>query len=164
MAITVTIADGSPALASSISNQTMNYTVTVANTNAASVVLQALSIVPTSGDAIVSQPNYLTPNVPVGVGNPVIPSGASVSYGFQAVWPSPTMPGPSPQAPGGAAAVNAAAYPENVFQLIATSQTSDGTIASNVAFVPVITKEFPQSSGGALVLSQGFNIVNLLTL
>ncbi len=164
MAILVSIAEGSPS-AFAVGNQTMNYTVTVSNTGSSSLTLNDLSINESTKTGVrIGQPRYLTPNVPVGVGNPTISAGSSVSYGFQVVSTAPTMPGPSPQAPGGAAPANAAYYPYNPYTLIATSVTSDGTVASGVLSNPVLTATFPQSNGGALVLSQGFNLVNFLTL
>jgi hypothetical protein len=164
MATLVTIAEGAPS-AFAVGNQTMSYTVTVQNTGASSLTLSALSIEEsTRTGARVGQPNYLTPNVPVGVGNPTIAAGASVSYGFQVVSNAPVMPGPSPQASGGAAPDNAANYPPCTYQLKAIAQTSDGSVASGDFFAPVLTKDFPQSSGGALVLSQGFNLINFITL
>lgn len=163
MAITVSITEGSPG-SFAVGNQTMNYTVTVANSNASSVTLTSLSIADSRKQSNLSQPNYLTPNVPVGVGSPVIAAGASVSYGFQCVFNNPVMPGPSPQAPGGAAPTNEAYYPDSVFALQATSYTSDGTVAYGELSVPVLTKDIPQDSGGALVLSQGFNLINFITL
>lgn len=167
MAIIVTMAEGAPG-AFAVGNQTMNYTVTVENTGSSSVTLSSLAITEsTRTGARISQPRYLTPNVPVGVGNPTIAAAASVSYGFQVVSTAPVMPGPSPQAPGGAAPSNAAAFPPNAYSLNATATTLDGTtttVTNGTFFAPVLTKDFPQSSGGALVLSQGFNLVNFITL
>lgn len=164
MAINVSIAEGAPS-AFAVGNQTMNYTVTVENTGASSVTLTSLSISEqTKTGARVGQPRYLTPNVAPGVGNPTIAASSSVSYGFQVVSTAPTMPGPSPQAPGGSAPANAAAYPFNAYVLQAVSQVSDGTVSSGTFVAPVLTASFPQSSGGALVQSQGFNLINLLTL
>ncbi len=163
MAITVTLAEGAPQ-ASAVGNQTMNFTVTVANSNAAAVTLMSLSVADSRKQSNLSQPVYLTPNVPVGVGNPIIAAGASATYGFQCVFTNPVMPGPSPQAPGGASPVNAAYYPDANFTLQATSFTSDGTVASGTIAVPVLSATIPQDNGGALVLSQGFNLINLVTL
>lgn len=164
MAINITLSEGSPQ-AFAVGNQTMNYVVSIENTGASALTL--LSLVTgedTKTGAIVSQPVYLTTNVPVGVGNPVIAAGATVNYGFQLVCTQPTMPGPSPQAPGGAAPTNAAYYPlaDRIFR--ATSVMSDGTVSSATIVAPVLTATFPQSNGGALVMSQGFNLVNLVTL
>ncbi len=163
MAIIVSIAEGSPG-AFAVGNQAMNYTVTVANTGTAAVTLNSLDVTETTRTgARVSQPRYLTQNVPVGVGNPILAAASSLSYGFQVVSFSPVMPGPSPQAPGGAAPTNAAYYPQSSYALRAVSVTSDGTVASGDFVAPVLSKEIPQDSGGALVLSQGFNLINLLT-
>jgi len=168
MAIIVSIEEGAPS-AFAVGNQTMSYTVSVQNTGASSVSLSSLWIseVGKTGLAI-GQPNYLTPNVPPGVGNPSIAAAATVSYGFQVVSTAPTMPGPSPQAPGGAAPANAAQYPYSPYSLLATAQTLEGSTttitASQPFFAPILTKDFPQSNGGALVLSQGFNIINFVTL
>ncbi len=169
MAITVTISEGAFS-ANAVANQAMSYVVTVANTNASSVTLTSLTINETTKTgAIISQPEFLTPNVAPGTGNPTIAATTgTVSYGFKVVSTAPVMPGPSVQAPGGAAPANAAAYPANGYSLQATSLTSDGTVATSLLespfFVPVSTATIPQSNGGALVLSQGFNLVNLITI
>ncbi len=165
MAIIVTISEGSPG-AFAVGNQTMNYTVSVQNTGASSLTLNSLVISEsTSTGARVSQPRFMTPNVPVGVGNPTIAAGATVNYSFQVVSTAPVMPGPSPQNPGGAAPMNAAAYPlSSSCALLATSVTSDGSVSSGSFVAPVLSATFPQSNGGALVLSQGFNLINLVTL
>lgn len=164
MAITVSLGEGAQGV-SSVANQAMNFTITVANSNATSVVLQSLSIVEsTESDAIVSQPVFMTPNTPVGVGNPIIPAGASVTYGFQAVFTNPVLPGPSPQAPGGASPINTAYYSDPNFILMGTAFTSDGSVSSGTLQVPVLSATFPQSNGGALVLSQGFNLINFVML
>jgi hypothetical protein len=163
MAILVTVARGN--MQFQVGNGVGNYTVSVQNTGAAAVTLQSLQVVEaTESDAILSQPVFLTPNTPVGVGNPVIAAGATVTYGFQAVFTNPVMPGPSPQAPGGAAPSNAAYYSDPTFVLQATSFTSDGTVATGTLLVPVASATVPQSNGGALVLSQGFNVANFITL
>jgi len=164
MATLVSIAEGSPA-AFAVGNQTMNYTVSIRNTGSSSLTLSSLSIAEATKTGMrVGQPIYLTPNTPVGVGNPTIAAGATVSYGFQAVCTAPVMPGASPQAPGGAAPSNAAYYPFADFTLLATAQTSDGSVASGSLNGPVATATFPQSNGGALVLSQGFNLLNFITI
>lgn len=161
MATIVSIAAGSSAFA--IGNQTTSYTVTVQNTGASSLTLSSLDVQEsTKTGARVGQPAYLTPNVPVGVGNPTIAAGASVSYGFQVTPTGPVMPGASPQAPGGP--FNNGTAAANAFSLLATAVTSDGSVASGSLVAPVLTSEIPQDSGGALVLSQGFNLINFITL
>lgn len=165
MAVNVSIAKGAPG-GSTVGNQTMNFVVTLANTGSASLTLNSLTIseATNTGTVQVGQPNYLVPNVPVGVGNPTLTAGGSSSFPFSCVVTSPVVPGPSPQAPGGAAPSNPAFYPNADLSLLATSVTSDGTVSSGSIIFPVITATFPQSNGGALVQSQGFNLVNLLTL
>lgn len=165
MAILVTIVPGAIG-GSSVANQTLNFVVTLSNTGSSSVTLTSLAINESSNTGLVrvGQPNYLVPNVPVGLGNPTLTASGSLSYGFQCVVMSPVMPGPSPQAPGGAYAVNAAYYPNADYSLQAVAVTSDGSVSSGSYVAPVLTATFPQSNGGALVLSQGFNLVNLLTL
>lgn len=167
MAIVISIAEGAPA-AFAVGNQTMNYTVSVQNTGSNSVTLSALDISEsTTTGARVGRPVYLTPGTAVGVGNPIIAASTTASYGFQVVSTAPTMPGPSPQAPGGASPSNAAAFPYNPYTLVATAATIDGTttsITTGNIVAPVLSATFPQSSGGALVMSQGFNLINLVTL
>lgn len=165
MAVIVSIDEGAPS-AFAVGNQTMNYVVSVQNTGSSSLTLNSLVVTEsTTTGARVGQPRYLTPNVPVGVGNPTIAAGATVNYGFQVVSTAPVMPGPSPQNPGGAAPINAAAYPlSSSYALQAVAVTSDGTVSSGSFVAPVLSATFPQSNGGALVLSQGFNLINLVTL
>lgn len=164
MATVVSISEGAPA-SFAVGNQTMNYTVSVQNTGSSSLTLSSLSVAESTQTGMrVGQPRFLTPNVAPGVGNPTISAGSTVSYGFQAVATAPVMPGSSPQAPGGAAPSNAACFPFNGFTLMATAQTSDGTIATGILSAPVATATFPQSNGGALVLSQGFNLLNFILL
>lgn len=164
MAVLVSIAEGSPA-AYAVGNQTMNYTVSVQNTGASSLTLNSLVVAEsTESDAIIGQPTYLTPNVPVGVGNPIIAAGATSSWGFQCAFTNPVTPGPSPQAPGGAAPSNAAYFADATFVLQATVVMSDGSVSMSALPVPVVTATFPQSNGGALVASQGFNLINFVTL
>lgn len=162
MALTVVVAKGN--MSSQVANAAGNYTVAITNTSSSSVTLQGLSVSEaTESDAVISQPVFLTPNVPVGVGNPTITASGTVTYGFQATFTNPVMPGSSPQAPGGASG-NAAYYSDPSFILQAQAFASDGSVGSGTLVVPVLSATFPQSNGGALVLSQGFNVVNLLTL
>lgn len=162
MSITVTLAKSLAAPV--VVNQPMSFTVTVANNSASSVVLNALQVTEsTESDAIISQPNILTPNMPVGLGNPVIPGSSSVSYAFQVIFNSPGV-GPSPQSPGGAAPFSAAATPDANFTLTAMALVSDGSGGTFSLMVPVLSAiaPFPLAIGGALQLSQGFNLLNYL--
>lgn len=150
-----------------VAGQTMNFVVTVTNGGSSAVTLQSLSINEiTESDAQVSQPLFLTPNVPVGVGNPVLAASGSASYPFQVVFSSPYAAGPSPQQPGGAAPASVAQTPDPYFTLQAQSISSDGTVASANLMVSVLSTiaPFPVPLGGALQLGQGANLVNLLTM
>jgi hypothetical protein len=164
MALTLSIIAGSPSTA--IGNGTCNFVASVTNSGATAVTLQSLQVSETSGGAVVDQPVYLTPNTPVGVGNPILLPSTTYYYGFQVVFVSPAIAGPSPQnAPGGAAPSNNAVTPDASFTLQLQSLSSDATVASASLTVPVLSTiaPFPFATGGAMQLSQGFNLVNLLT-
>lgn len=165
MAITCALSLGAGAT-SACAERPMNFVVTVANGNASAVTLLSLSINPASGDARIAQPLYLTPNVPVGVGNPVIAASSSASYGFQVVFDSPAAAGPSPNNPGGAAPSNTAETPDPFFVLQAIGNTSDGSVFSSTLLVPVLSAipPFPIPEGGALYFTQGSNLLFPLTL
>lgn len=162
MAITLAITAGATSLA--VGNQTMPYIATVTNGNASSVILNSLVISEGTGSAQISQPNYLTANVPVGVGNPVIAAGASLSVLFKATFTNPTMPGESPDAPGGGSDANKAYYPYSIYQLQGIAQTSDGSVVSASIQVAVSTATTPPTTGGFLDLRLGADLTNFLTL
>ena len=165
MALTLAILPGS---ANNVgpAGQRRSLTAAVTNSGATSVTLQSLTVSSAGGVVALHQPEILTPNQPVGVGNPVIAAGATSNYRFSLVLMSPLALGPSPQSPGGAAGVAAAAVPTNstiVFTL--TSLSSDGTVASTSLQLPSLStlSPFPPAQGGALQLSNSFNLVNFLT-
>jgi hypothetical protein len=163
MALTLSIAKASPG--SIVAGVPVNFTVTVTNTGSAAVSLSSLQVSEsTESDATIAQPNYLTPNVPVGVGNPVLGAGASASYNFQAVFNSPYSAGSSPNAAGGASPGPAVADP--FFTLLAQGQLSDGSVGSFPLVVPVLSTiaPFPLAQGGAFQFGQGFNFINLIML
>lgn len=151
-----------------LADASTNFTITITNTNAAAVTLQSIQISEsTESDAMIGQPNFLVPNVPVGVGNPVIAAGASVTYSFSAIFNTPYFPGPSPQnQPGGARPGNDATEVDPFFVLQAICQTSDGSVFSSTIFVPVLSaiSPFVVAEGGALQFSQGANLMNLTML
>lgn len=165
MALTLAIVNpASPVLA----GQVAHFVVTVTNTGASAVTLQSLAISETTeSDAQIAQPEYLIPNVPVGVGNPVLAAlTGTASYGFRVVFSSPYSVGPSPQNPGGAAPDARAQSPDAIFTLQAQSLSSDGTVAAASAQVTALaTIGLTQSAiGGALQMSAGFNLINLRQL
>jgi hypothetical protein len=146
------------ASASARANQPLQFQATVSNTDAASATLLSLYVYEqtTSGAQIV-QPQYLTPNVPAGVGNPILLPAASASYGFGVVCPSPASPGPSPNNPGGAAPAEAA-FPANPqLTLAAQAAFSDGSVVLGFLTVPVLSAvaPFPLPQGGAAQFAQG---------
>lgn len=163
MALTVALAAVNQG--STVAGQAKAFTVTVTNTGAAAVTLTSLVI---GGDigVIVGQPVYLQPNVPVGVGNPILAAAGSATYSFACVFPSPYSAGPSPQNPGGAAPISLAPMADPFFVLQAQAQSSDGSLASGTLFVPVLStiSPFPLAQGGALQFGQGFNFINFIML
>lgn len=149
-----------------------NFVAAVTNAGATSVTLASLSVtegvfggtVP-SGSVIVGQPKYLAAGMPFASSNPTLSPGTTYYYPFQATFTSPAQSGPSPQAPGGSAGSSNANTPQANFILSLQSVSSDATVASAFLMVPVLSgiAPFPLATGGGLQLSQGFNLVNLLT-
>lgn len=166
MALTLAILPGT-ASSYGVGGRTNNYVASVTNSGSSSVTLQSLATYGESNTCMnVGQPQYLTPNVPVGVGNPTIAAGATSFFPFEVTFMTPNMPGPSPQAPGGnLGAVTAYVPGDSVFGVTLQSLSSDSTVASATLLVPVLTTiaPFPVAQGGALQLSSGFNIVNFIT-
>lgn len=159
MALTVTLAAGAGSTSASAGRQ-LNFVATVTNPGAAALSLSALQILCKGGDARIGQPQYLTPNVPAGTGNPVIAAGASAAYAFQAVFDSPYGAGPSPNNAGGASP--SSPIPDPFFCLQAQGQDSSGAVFSSTLFVPVLSTiaPFPLAQGGAFQFGQGFNFIN----
>ena len=139
------------------------FTVTVTNTDASSRTLLSLLVYESSGDAVVQQPQILTPNVPQGVGNPIIAASGSATYSFQAVFPAPYSPGPSPANPGGRAPSSLAVPADAIYRLVAVANTSDGSVFSSSLQVPVLSTAapIPTSQGGTLRFRQGGNMMSL---
>lgn len=165
MALTLSIIPGARA-SSVVAGQSINYVASVTNSGSSSVTLQALAAFTDTGTAVsVGQPHYLTPNVPVGVGNPTIAAGATSYFPFEVVYQTPYVAGPSPQAPGGAAPVGMAMPTDAQFIISLQSLSSDASVASASLLVPVLSTiaPFPIAQGGGMQLSSGFNLVNLLT-
>lgn len=170
MAMTVTLAFGNRGSQNSVVGQPVDVVATVANSGAAAVTLQSLSVsvvnIGTRGPAgvTIDQPLILPPNQPIGT-FPVIAAGASVNYPFLLVFQTPYSPGPSPQNPGGAAPFPGA-WPANpVYMVTATGQSSDGSVFSGTLAVDLLTAiaPFPQAQGGAFQFGQGFNAINFIT-
>lgn len=149
------------------------FQVTVTNTGASSVTLTQLFAGETSeSDVTVGQPNFMTPNVPVGVGNPTLLPNTPVAYTFRCAFPGPATPGPSPNQSsvaggslsGGGMFVGQPA--DAAFNLQVQAQSSDGSQSSVSLVVAAITATpiFPQSLGGSLQFTNPFNLVNGLML
>lgn len=165
MALVLSISRGFGA-SSIVARQNVTFMASVTNTGSSSVTLQSLAAyADTSASVTVGQPNYLTPNVPVGVGNPTLAAGATASYPFEVVFLTPPFAGPSPQAPGGAAGSQNAMPGDAQFVISLQSLSSDSTVATTSLLVPVLSAidPFPIAQGGGMQLSSGFNLVNLLT-
>lgn len=140
------------------SDTPLTFIATVTNSDSAAVTLSSLSISEQSkSGATIGQPQILTPNAPPGVGSPTLLASASLSFPFQVVFPSPNMPGPSPQNVGGAAPSGASPAGNTTFQLVAVGQTSDGSVFTTVLAVSILSAvaPFPVPSGGAAQFGQG---------
>jgi hypothetical protein len=160
MALTLALSLVDP---TAVAGRAATFMVTVSNTSASAVTLQSLQVAEqTESDATISQPNFLTPQAALELGNPTISGSSSVSYTFKVVFQSPNYPGPQPNAPQGATGVLLGQPGDSVFTLLATASASDGSVGSTVISVPVLSliAPFPQAQGGALQYQQGLNIIN----
>ena len=170
MAASATVVISAGADSSPAANKAMPYYVTITNTGANPLTLNAMSVSSPTPGVIIAQPDFLTPNVPYGVGNPVIAAGASLAVRFSAVFPMPNASGPSPQGPTGATnAVNQPAFPVNgYFNLQVTCQLTDsaGVIVEQTGnFGQGVLSEMqnvPRAEGGALDFRQGSNILGMV--
>jgi len=139
---------------------------TVTNPGAVALTVTSLSVYEESkSGSRVDQPSYLRPNLPAGLGNPVIGPGLSETYPFEVAFTVPGYSGPSPQAPGGAQGVFGPPRDTTV-TLRAQCQSSDGVVSTVAQPFPVLSTvaPFPVAQGGALQLASGFNLINLVTL
>jgi hypothetical protein len=156
----------SPALADSV----VTFIVTVTNTGSSALTLSSLQVADqTKGaNSTLQQPNYLTTNMPVGLGNPVIGASSSLSFPFSGVFSAPPTAGASPNQPGplGVSGMFLGQPGSASYALVAQCQTSDGAVASTSLVVPVLsaTAPFPRPEGGALQFSQGSNLINGLIM
>jgi hypothetical protein len=165
MPLVLTLARGY-AWSDSANGEPNTVLLTVANPGAAALTVTSLSVYEESKTgAVVGTPNYLRPNAPLGTANPVVAAGGSRSYSMECVFPVPAYSGPSPQAPGGAG--GAGGPPRNpVVTLRAECLSSDGVTTTVSMPFPVLSTvaPFPVAQGGALQLTSGFNLINLVTL
>lgn len=147
-----------------IANARTRFLVTITNTGTAALTLSSLQVSEaTEADAIIEQPNYLTPNVALGAGNPTIAAGGSLSIVFGVQFASPSLPGASPNQPGLGPSGMAIGQPgDSSVILQAQCQTSDNVVASTSLSVPVLSAAapFPRPEGGALQFGQGSNLIN----
>lgn len=172
MAMSLTIALGNRGSAGPIkADQPIDLVVTVANSGASSLTLTALSPsvanigTPGPAAATLDGPFWLSPNQPIGYGNPVIGAGLSQSFAMTAAFHSPYFPGPSPQNPGGAGGTGGA-FPANpIYNVTVMGQTSDGSVFTGSIQIDVLTiiGPFPPSLGGDFRFGSGFNFMNYLT-
>lgn len=159
MALTVTLSLVDSAI---IAGRPTTFQVTVANTSSSSVTLQSLVVSESKSDAIIAQPNFLTPQVALGLGNPTITASGSVSYTFDVVFPAPNFPAPSVNAPMGINGVSVGQPANSTFTLQAVATASDASVGSTTLVASVLSTiaPFPLAQGGALQFSQGFNLIN----
>jgi hypothetical protein len=165
MALTLAILPGAAQNVGS-AQQMLSLVASVTNSGASSVTLQSLVASDDYGPSTVGQPDFLTPGNPVGLGAPTILPGATSFFPFRVAWNMPTAAGPSPQAPGNAAAAAAAAVPSrSISNISLVSLSSDGTVATVTTSLPILSTlyPFPTAQGGAMQLSSGFNLINYLT-
>lgn len=163
MALSLVLSYVSPGGA--VVGQAENFLIAITNTGGSAVTLTALASSADIG-VTVGQPSYLAPNMPIGLGNPVINAGATSNYVFQCVFNSPAGSGPSPTNPGGADPFPKAQTPDPFFKVFVQAQSSDGSTSSACLLVPVLSAmaPFPVPQGGAFQFYQGGNFVNLTML
>lgn len=130
------------------------FTATVTNGDAASAELRSLHISEVTKDgSFISQPNFLTPNATPGT-FPTISAGASATYGFSVVFPSPASPGQAPPV----APPRQPGFPVRALvQMRAVGTTSDGTVFTTDFAVAVLSalRPFPNPQGAAGALNRG---------
>lgn len=167
---TITVAAGS--LANAVANQAMEYWATITNTGANAATLNAVSASCNSPGVYIAQPDFLTPNVAPGLGNPVLPALTGTALvRFSVVFNAPNTSGGSPQQPSqsltGTTGVAAQpAFPVSGFyNLVVQAQITDsaGSVAIGVVNLGVgVLSEMqnvPRAEGGALDFRQGSNIL-----
>lgn len=158
-----------------VANRPATFQVNITNTSASSVTLNSLDVSEaTESDCTIGQPNFMTPQVALGVGNPSIGASSTVSYTFKASFQSPATPGPSPNpgyggSPVGGPAGSFVGQPaDSVFILRATAVASDGSVGSVTMQAVVLTSlaPFPPVATGTLQLQfqPGFNLIGGLVL
>ncbi len=165
MACTVVITKVST---NAVADQPCNFVATITNNGASAVTIPSFAVNEiTKTGARIAQPRILTTNASVGVGNPTINAGSSLTVPFQVVPFAPAYPGPSPQnIGGGQQAAGAGPAWNSQLLLQATGMDSDNLVFTGQLMVPVLSafEVSPRPEGGALDLRQGSNLINLLTL
>lgn len=150
-----------------VAQRPATFQVNILNTSASSVTLSTLIVSEaTEAELKITQPNFLTPNVAVGVGNPTILGGATASYTFDVVAQTPNGPGTSPAQPGIGVAGSFVGQPPTDGRILqATAVASDGSVGSaSLAFAPLSSiAPFPPVATGSLQLqfSSGFDLIGL---
>lgn len=165
MALTVTLA----LVDNAIVNRTVTMQTNITNTSASSVTLQTLIASEiTEATPTIVQPNFLTPNVALGVGNPTILAGATVSYTFNVVFHGPNGQGVSPAAFPSPAGVFVGQPPTDGYIMSVTATASDGSTSSAQANVTPMSPNasFPPVATGTLQLQfqNGFNAIGLMAI
>lgn len=175
MTITMALVD-----ANVVAQRPTTFQVNLTNTSAAAVTLTSLFVSEsTEADAIISQPQFLTPQLAVGVGNPIVGASSTVSYTFKVVFQAPGGSGPSPGEVPTSFSANLPAFPtiagtftgqpsdaSVVLQVVAQfSDGSTGTTSINVTPVSTVLP-FPPVGTGTLQLQfqPGFNAIGGLVL
>lgn len=162
MPIQILLTNGVPA-SQSASGPCGTLVASVTNTGTSAIQLLSLVTSAANNQAVsVSQPVFLTPNVPWGQGFPTLLPGIAQFFNFNITIHSPYGSGPSPQQPGGAAPSNAAMTPNAVFNINCFGLVSDNTTASATISVSELSAipPFPPANGGALQFAAGFNFIN----
>lgn len=118
--------------------------------------------------AMISQPEFLTPNVAPGDDFPSVTTGSTVYYPFAVVVPSPNLPGPSPNAPNTLRYNQMATPPGNTnLQLGCDVRTYDSTATEWVCGSATLScpiksavAPFPVPQGGAEQFNSAGDAVN----
>lgn len=167
MALTLAILN-TPSSTSMVAGQSCTFIAAVTNAGSTSVTLASLAASSLDGKGAysISQPAFLTPNMPVTLGNPTLSPSTTYYYPFQVVYLSPSTSGASPAAASGAAGIGAAQYPTDTdMSLALASLSSDGTVAFATTTDPVLsgTAPFPVPQGGAFQFASAGNLINFFT-
>lgn len=148
-------------------DNTVTCVLSITNTGANAVTVQSIQVCEQSQTgAVIRQPDFLTPNVAPGTGQPVIAAAATSNFPFAVCCCVPNTPDGSPNAPN--TLIGNTCPPSNtVVSLVAIVQTNDPTAGVNVNGSGLLqfpvgsaVAPFPVPAGGSLQFNAPGDAVN----